>query len=189
MNETKRPEFLVGLIGKARSGKTTLATYLADRWGFEVVGIADPLKTAVETALRQFPPPDHPKAADSVWENRTPFTRWLLQWVGTDLLRAFELNTLLVDLARDRLTRRSRLWVVVPDVRYPEEAELIRELGGTIWLVERSGATEPIEYGANHASEQGPTVIRPDRVLQNPEGRPEVMFREAAEIVIRETSR
>jgi hypothetical protein len=52
---------------------------------------------------------------------------------------------------------------VIDDVRFPNEAAMIRELGGELWRIERPG----IAYDGDHESEGGLEDITPDRVIVN----------------------
>ena len=53
--------------------------------------------------------------------------------------------------------------VVTDDVRFPNEAAMIRDLGGELWRIERPGIT----YDGDHSSEGGLEDITPDQVIVN----------------------
>jgi hypothetical protein len=53
--------------------------------------------------------------------------------------------------------------VVFDDVRFPNEAEMIRRLGGELWLVDRPG----VVYEGGHSSEGALRDIVPDAVINN----------------------
>jgi hypothetical protein len=53
--------------------------------------------------------------------------------------------------------------VVIDDVRFPNEAEMIRRLGGELWLVDRPGTA----YEGGHASEGALVDLMPDAVINN----------------------
>lgn len=71
---------------------------------------------------------------------RTLGTEWGRECVGPDVWTAHWLERV-----------RSRSFVVVDDVRFPNEAELVRTLGGQMWRVTRPG----VERATEHASEGG----------------------------------
>lgn len=53
--------------------------------------------------------------------------------------------------------------VVFDDVRFPNEAEMIRRLGGELWLVDRPG----VHYDGDHSSEGALADVLPDAVVHN----------------------
>lgn len=53
--------------------------------------------------------------------------------------------------------------VVIDDVRFPNEAKMIRRLGGELWLVDRPG----VVYEGNHASEGALSEVEPDSLINN----------------------
>jgi hypothetical protein len=59
--------------------------------------------------------------------------------------------------------RRMGRKVVIDDVRFPNEAEMIRNLGGELWLVDRPG----VAYDGDHASEGALADVLPDAVINN----------------------
>ncbi|MDA8151502.1 MAG: hypothetical protein M0003_02105, partial [Acidithiobacillus sp.] len=87
--------------------------------------------------------------------------RQILQWWGTDYRRA-QRETYWIDKVRDRLLSDPGHWVVT-DVRFQNEADLIRELGGQLGLVLRPGV-EPV---AGHVSEAYWQSCRPDFQVRN----------------------
>ncbi len=169
--------YLIGLMGAARAGKDTVANYLATTDGFERRSFASALKDMCRTILAEHPMPCEvqerrsdgerwPIGADAI-DEKTPFGRWFLQTVGTDIVRAivpgYWINSL---LANDGgLPKR----LVIPDVRFPDEYAAIRERGGVVWRVERTGWTENAAVAA-HVSEQAWRKLVPDDVVSAPSG-------------------
>lgn len=91
--------------------------------------------------------------------------RQILQWWG-DYRRAQDPGYF---VKRTRLSIEATLLdppcpVVITDVRFPNEAAMVRQLGGQIWQVVRPGH-EPPRTG--HASETTGDEFAPDRVLVN----------------------
>lgn len=106
----------------------------------------------------------------ALWINRSPIVRSLLQEWGTDLRRADQPGYWL-----DAWERRVRklygdldspgLRVVVPDTRFPDEAQRILTLGGRLIRVNRPGHESP---AAGHESETAlDGWTRWDAVLEN----------------------
>jgi hypothetical protein len=91
--------------------------------------------------------------------------RHMLQTLGTEWGRACIHPDFWVMIARTKAQRiladgRS---VVIDDVRFPNEAAMIRDLGGELWRIDRPGIT----YNCDHSSEGGLEDITPDRVIVN----------------------
>lgn len=162
---------LVGLIGKKRVGKDTFAAVLVEEFGFARVAFADPLKemaltidpiiddlstTSVWNPVRLAPMVD----ADG-WErvkDTYPEARRFLQRLG-DGVRQFDpelwVQTGMLDVADLRRAGTDNdfygpaMPVVITDVRYPNEADAIREAGGTLVRIVRP----EVDDGDAHASE------------------------------------
>ncbi len=175
----------VGLIGKARCGKTTVAEHWRDRYGFEIVSFADALKETVLGALVQNPPPRHISDLagtdvaiteagwrDAIYTHRTPFTRWLLQFVGTDVVRdrIDSLHWVTVGAKKIQTFLSQGKKVVVPDLRFLNEAAVVRGFGGDIVRIIRTDGKGVIESGAAHASEMEMDEIIEDHVVRAPTG-------------------
>lgn len=146
---------LVGLCGPAGCGKDTVA-YLLKRHGeFTRYSLAKPIKLGLE-AMLGVPLQvweDREKKEAIIWDlGKSP--RQLAQTLGTEWGRQLvhpEIWTTLMVREWDRV-RQSRIpRMVVTDVRFDNEAEAIRSLGGTVWQVVR----EDLPPVAAHASEAG----------------------------------
>ena len=149
---------VLGLSGWARSGKDTVADYLVENEGSTKVSFSAPMKEAmyrlnpritvnevVNTALRV--------GIDVYgWEGlkeRSPDIRGLLQRFGTEVGREMFDENFWVDYALNSIEDGSK--VVISDVRYPNEADAIRELGGKVYRVERDGVFPANEHASEHA--------------------------------------
>ena len=100
----------IAFIGKTGAGKTTAANILVERFGYERVSFAAPLKAGCATN-----------------NDRT-----LLQTVGQgvrDLCEDFWVNLFLADVANRELVADGRARFVVDDCRYPNEAQALKERG------------------------------------------------------------
>lgn len=128
----------IGIIGKARSGKDTAAAHLVQRYAYTRLAFADPLK---EMALRVNPliplsSKVHGRLADLVkgvgWEyakDTYPEVRRLLQQIGQaqrELEEDYWLRLLLRKVAG---AAKLNMPVVVTDVRYLNEARVLRRQG------------------------------------------------------------
>lgn len=175
---------LIGLIGKKRVGKDTFAAVLVEEFGFARVAFADPLK---EMALTIDPflvggwdsSLDDEFLATAVanfgWEevkDTYPEARRFLQRLG-DGVRQFEPEFWLnagMDTVRGK--RAEAKPVVITDVRYPNEADAIRDAGGTLIRVVRPGADD----GDTHASETALDDYPVGFLVENVGGRNDLEF-------------
>lgn len=161
---------LVGLIGKKRVGKDTFAAVLVEEFGFARVAFADPLKE-MALAIDPYIQAEHSyRLSDAVdvlgWEGAKdayPEVRRFLQRLGTDGVRQFDEDFWVRAGMRAAAAKRRPMRlntsdgraataprpVVITDVRYPNEADAIREAGGTLVRIVRPG----VDDGDTHASE------------------------------------
>lgn len=93
-------------------------------------------------------------------EPRSP--RQILQWWG-DYRRAQDPDYFVTSL-RFAILEGPPGDVVITDVRFPNEAALIRQLGGQLWQIRRPGYEAG---GTGHASDTDGSEFGPDRVLVN----------------------
>lgn len=162
MTDSPNPK-LIGLTGYAQHGKNTAAEILREREGFELVAFADALR---ELALAADPwvEPDirYSEALEQLGyekaKNTLPEFRRFLQDLGTGVR-----NILGADIWVEVVKRRIADIpgpVVLTDVRFPNEAKMVRDLGGELWGVLRLEATDDDDVevfdnglGQDHPSE------------------------------------
>jgi hypothetical protein len=91
--------------------------------------------------------------------------RHMMQTLGTEWGRACIHPDFWVMIARAETQRiiANGGSVVIDDVRFPNEAAMIHDLGGELWEIDRPGIT----YDGGHSSEGGLEYITPDRVIIN----------------------
>lgn len=156
----------IALIGKARSGKDTAAAFLVRERAYTRVAFADPLK---EMALSIDPwIPTHPYGdrrihvrlsalvRDAGWEyakDHYPEVRHTLQRIG-QTQREFDADYW-VNVAARKIAGAERwnLPVVVTDVRYRNEADMLRARGFRMVRIIRPFAEMRQGASAQHASE------------------------------------
>ena len=148
---------LIGLSGKAGSGKSTVANYLEDRHRYAQFAFANALKDTVGLAFgfsREQLYGSHKEFVDRRW-GVSP--RWCLQWLGTEILRDRWPDIWFRHLRRDILDYLSingQRPVVVSDVRFRDEAQALKNMGAVLIRIERPGC--PGEIGGfdfSHISE------------------------------------
>lgn len=87
--------------------------------------------------------------------------REFLQYFGTEVGRSIDKNlwikALMYSYGRDKESH----WII-PDVRFPNEADAIRNAGGVLWKIEREGSG-----AGNHMSEKLIDNIMVDIIIEN----------------------
>lgn len=149
---------LFGITGRARSGKDTLVNTLLSA-GYDVgrVAFADALKEEVCAATG---------VSLLALEQHKELYRPLLQWWGTEFRRGQDQDYWIKRVAA-RLPWSTDDVVFVTDVRFENEADFIRRMGGTIIRVVRvDGATTA---HAGHVTEFGSDRIAEHVRLENPD--------------------
>ena len=86
-----------------------------------------------------------------------------MQIVGTDCVRNMIKSDFWVHRMRESIRLSQHDVVVIDDVRFRDEAELIKEMGGYVYLVRRPGGPQP----PWHASEQPPIDMADDAFVNN----------------------
>lgn len=150
---------IVGLAGHIGSGKGEIAQIL-ERLGYVRLKFAQPLrdmlhaigltKQHTDGALKEVP--------CDLLAGRTP--RWAMQSLGTEWGRELIHPDIWILLWKARAAEYDR--IVVDDVRFPNEAAAIHELGGVVWLVFRSGLLM-----ADHESEYHIDSLPTDSSINN----------------------
>jgi len=143
---------IIGICGLIGSGKGTVADVLVDQ-GFTKVSFADKLKDGVSTIFgwdRAMLEGDTDESRqwreqrDDFWSAETEMEvtpRLVLQLFGTDCLRNGFHDGVWVSLLKKHMLDNPDNYVI-PDVRFRNEQNMIRELGGEIWRVQRGDIPE-----------------------------------------------
>jgi len=138
---------IIGICGLIGNGKGTVADILVEQ-GFTKVSFADKLKDGVATIFnwdRAMLEGDTDESRswreqeDAFWTaetGRSITPRIVLQEFGTECMREGFDKGVWVSLLKKYLLDNPGNYVV-PDVRFRNEQNMIRELGGAIWQVKR----------------------------------------------------
>ena len=147
----------IGLLGRAESGKTTVAKYLVEHHGFTRMAFADPLKEMlIQAGLC---------TREECYVAKTERSRELLQKVGTEIFRKQVHTDFWVQQIAKRVKESSACRIVFDDLRFPNEARWIRSYPGSkIVKLERIGHVDAVS-GMTHESESLVDTIAADHVI------------------------
>jgi hypothetical protein len=161
-------QLLIGLTGRARTGKTTAANHLENSQGLLAYAFADPLREALMTIFNLSPCDfdDERKELTIDWLGRSP--RELMQSMGTEWGRNQVHPELWLLLAEQNLeflgqTNDNATGFVISDLRFENEADFVRKRGGIVVHLLRPDAAEV----SPHISETGIGLQDNDLVLHN----------------------
>ena len=183
---------IIGICGLIGSGKGTVADILVEQHNYEKLSFADKLKDGVSSVFgwdREMLEGDTDDSRkwreeeDKFWTEETGETvtpRLILQLFGTDCMRNGFYDGIWVSLVKQELLKNKDKNYVIPDVRFENEAKMIRSLGGRICQVRRGPdplwfrlykdlGQEPTDV---HKSEWAWANVQMDYILAN-DGTPE----------------
>jgi hypothetical protein len=175
---------VIGICGKARSGKDTAASHLVNAHGFFRIALAD----GVRSAFTSLDGPTWELRKELAADNKND--RWAAQILGTEARQSLEF---MGTVSRDHWISEAAIKIaymfghhpvarnrfVVPDMRFPREPEMlgiiVRHWGGEFMTLglSRNG------YGlsgdaAKHSSETSVDSVVCDHSIANDEGIPEL---------------
>lgn len=165
MNHLRYPNMekplLLGLYSPVMgAGKSTVAGFLRDEWGFEVISFAGPLKKMVRSLMLDMGLPED-AVEEAIYGSMKEFPipglnaistpRLLMQTLGTDWGRGLIDPEIWVKVAiRKAISLMDKgISVVIDDVRFENEFHTIYAQGGSMVKVVRPGA----ERTNSHPSE------------------------------------
>jgi len=159
---------IIGICGFIGSGKGTVGDILVEEYGYTKLSYADRLKDVAaimfswDRALiegdtvegRQWR--DTP---DEWWSNELGYDltpRLVMQRVGTDCMRQGLDDRVWTLIVKQTLQANPDTNYVIPDVRFYNERDLVREMGGQVWRVKQgndpdwvTGAISDNRYDTN----------------------------------------
>ena len=157
---------IIGIVGKKRSGKDTIADHLCEKHRFRKYSLALPMKIACKEIFLFDDSQMWGDKKEVIDERYGVTPRKILQVFGTELFQYDIYNHI------PELENRFKLWhkennitqsIVLSDIRFPHESNVIKELGGILIKVERETGLET----DSHASELEMESIIPDFVIDN----------------------
>jgi len=157
---------IIGLTGYAQSGKDTVAKVLVDHYGFERVEFADPIRKLLYEMNPAVKDGDYrlQGVVDAygwdVAKTAFPEVRRLLQDLGVGARKVFGedfwVNRSLASILENEKT-------VITDVRFINEAEMVKHQAGQVWRIKRMG----VNAVNGHISEQELDGYKVDQIFAN----------------------
>jgi hypothetical protein len=144
---------IIGLSGYAQSGKDSTAELLCLNYGYTRLAFADPMRQALMIINPKLDSITHVSdfVEDYGWDvaKRNPEIRRLLQVLGTDFGRKMLGDDVWIKIALSNIKTEDK--VVISDVRFPNEADAIRNLGGIVWRINRRNHSAVNGHASEHA--------------------------------------
>lgn len=140
---------IIGLTGGKGCGKSSVAKIISKNYGYEIVSFATPIKDMLRVLGLRDQELNDPllKEIKLTEYGKTP--RQLMQLLGTEFGRAMISQRIWITALEKTLNPSNNY--VIDDVRFNNEAEFIRSLGGPVIEVRRT----KIDNGDYHISEAG----------------------------------
>ncbi len=185
---------VIGLSGKARSGKTTLADYLVEKHGFVKINFKDGLVDEMVLRLPdvldkllfgEFIIDDEGisrqcESVKDLFKYKPPIMRALMQNYGTDVRRK-DKDDYWVERWLNKVASALEMGrnIVVDDVRFLNEADAVKLQGGMVIKIKRSDITDTGE----HQSEVEMDSIEFDHIIPCDKGDHDCLYNKMEEIL------
>jgi len=157
---------IIGLSGYAQSGKDEVAKILVEEFDFERVAFADAIRDLLYAAnpVVNGLANDIQHAVDHRgWDEikKVPAVRALLQNIGVGAREVLDENVWVI-VVLQKLGDIKQNYVIT-DVRFENEAIMVKSVGGVLWRISRHGVSAVNE----HISENKLDGYKFDQILKN----------------------
>lgn len=187
---------IIGLAGRKRSGKSTIAEYLQETMHTEVFAFADPIRWACDAIFSALIAPkfwdklEREEVIPAIGMSRrqveqTLGTQWGRDRIHRDLwliILQHRMQKVLRDCPRTKL-------VVIEDIRYENEATFVRAMGGTVIHVLRPSIMSGLpadqhesEKGINWKCAEGDKILLNDGSIEELLSKIDAMLNTIAEV-------
>jgi hypothetical protein len=155
---------LVGIIGKKGSGKSECSKVLCEKYNFQRISFADKLKQTVsylfDIPLNFLYDPKLKETYDDRWEKTY---REIMQLFGTEVGRCIYDNIWIYHTEK-QILQFSQMKFVIDDVRFKNEAKLIKNYNGLLLRIIRPTMKGEVDF---HKSETEQDEIEVDTTILN----------------------
>lgn len=152
---------LIGIMGKAGSGKDTIADHLCKEFVLDKYSLSTPIKEGLAAMLGEpLELMNDREARELPYGGLGKSIREMLQTLGTEWGR----NVVHPDIWVNLAISRGITDTVIPDIRFRNEVDAIRKKGGILFWVERSN--NPLSV-PDHSSENSVNMLLADDVFYN----------------------
>lgn len=152
---------IIGLHGRAGSGKDTAADYINQTVMREIgtdtcnLAFAKPLKDASKILFNftdeQLYDTKLKEVVDERW-GKSP--RQILQWLGTDAIRKYINDDFFLKHMKQRIEGREYSYYTISDVRFPIEAQFVKDMDGIVIEILRDDTSTGGTEHSDHSSEK-----------------------------------
>ena len=155
---------IIAFCGKKFSGKSTAGNFLIEKYGFEEMTFAGPIKEICRELFNFNNDQLYGSKKEELDEHWNLTPRETFQAVGSSLRNLFSVNLFVMSLKQKLSMKNKDTNIVITDVRFPEEANMIREMGGIVIKIERDLVQSDID---TDISETSVDLVSCDFVVKN----------------------
>lgn len=154
---------IIGLYGPSRAGKDETAAVLVNHFEFEKRNFANPIRSILLKLFHYV----RPDIADAVYSQGWDYVkaRFPESVSAMIILGQAMRDDIDEDIWLNKLFKTPYTNIVIPDVRQPNEAERILELGGELWKINREGSKKLGMDGLLDKFEFSATIINNGTLL------------------------
>lgn len=163
---------IIAICGLKRSGKDTIADYLCNNHNYIKVKIASPLKEGIKSIFGFTDDQletDLKDVKDARWGVEP---RKIMQHFGTEVMQ-YQLQELIPNIGRsfwikrlidEHIVNSKEQRIVIPDLRFKHEYDMLKQYGAIFWRVERDIG---VKHECQHLSEREYLDIPVSAVYKN----------------------
>lgn len=155
---------IIGLVGKKEAGKTTFAEFIREELREKKPEIVN-LRFSFGDALKQMLIEAEICHHSDLFEKKTIYSRIMMQKIGTEIVRKVDPDywcKQVWERLKSAMLMEPDCVVVIDDVRFMNEANMIESLGGMLVKIIRNGETPD-----SHRSETEQGQICPGVMIYN----------------------
>ena len=154
---------IIGITGNKFTGKDTLGKYL-EKYNYKIMCFADPLKEVIRTIFDFNDEQLYGELKDTIDTYWNVKPRTIMQFIGTDLFRHQMCNVvpdiktnIWIKVIKKRILdfweKNPNQSIVLTDLRFPNEINMIKELNGCVIRIKRTIDKSEDDFVVVHESE------------------------------------